>query len=217
MLTFLFIFAVIDFDWIVKLRSGELDLSAQLETSTIYYILLVTFVLMLFQNILTIIPIFLIIMLNIMVFGFLIGFLWTWFSSVVAAIITFHLFKFWLPKVLLNKVNQLPIKQKINNRGFFYLFILRLMPFMPTSIINLAASISTVKLSHFLGSTILGNLIFQFLLSSISIGLLTEGISNYILLTLVAVVIIVYVWYLKINKNKRQNLVVKIGAQHIKG
>lgn len=66
---------------------------------------------------------------------------------------------------------------------------------MPTSIINLAASISSVKLSHFLGATILGNMIFQLLFSAISIGLLTEGVSNYILLIFVAVTIVVYFWY----------------------
>lgn len=106
----------------MKMRSGELDLSAQLETRSIYYILMVTFVLMLFQNILTIIPIFLIIMLNTMFFGFFYGFLWTWFTSVLAAAITFHLFKIWLPKTLLRKVNELPIKANINERGFFFSF-----------------------------------------------------------------------------------------------
>ncbi|MDQ0257897.1 putative membrane protein YdjX (TVP38/TMEM64 family) [Evansella vedderi] len=202
-LTFVLIFSVLDLEWVLKLREGELDLSTQLDNNQLIYILLFTFVLMLFQNLITIIPLFIIVMLNTVLFGFVNGFLWSWLTSVIAAVITFFLYKFWIPEKILEKVNQSSIKNKIDEKGIYFLFILRLIPFMPTSIINLAASISNIRLSHFFIATVLGNMIFQLLLSTISIGILSEGISNYILWIIVGLSIPIYFWYKKSAGKKR--------------
>jgi uncharacterized membrane protein YdjX (TVP38/TMEM64 family) len=57
---------------------------------------------------------------------------------------------------------------KIERNGFMYILIARLIPIMPTSVINIAAGISTVKLNHYVAATFVGNTVYAFIIAFIT-------------------------------------------------
>ncbi|WP_169865097.1 TVP38/TMEM64 family protein [Sutcliffiella halmapala] len=153
---------------------------------------------MLIQNLFTLIPIIIIIMVNIMLFGFVNGYLWSVATSVVGALLSFLLYRYWFQSILLRKANASLIK-KMEQNGFLFVFNLRVIPFIPSSIINTVSGVSSIKLSQFLLATTVGNMLYLFLLSAIANGLLTEEIQGYIIIGLLFASIPCYYLYRKLK------------------
>lgn len=145
-----------------------------------YIILLFSAFVMILQNTFTIIPLLLVITINVAFFGFLFGFLWSWFTSILAAIVIFSLVRYLFQGFLLNKVDEKLIK-KVETNGFLYVFEARIIPFVPTSLVNIIAGVSTIKFSNFLLGTLLGNFIYFFILSLIPVGLLSSTSNKFLL------------------------------------
>jgi uncharacterized membrane protein YdjX (TVP38/TMEM64 family) len=171
-------------------------------------ILLFSTFVMLLQNTFTIIPLLLVITINVTFFGFLFGFLWSWFTSILAAIVIFFLVRYLFQDFLLNKVDE-KLVEKVENKGFLYVFEARILPFVPTSLVNILAGVSTIKFSNFLLGTLLGNFIYFFILSLIPAGLLSSTTNKYMLFGISLFILTVTFIYRKkraLNKSpKKEN------------
>lgn len=125
------------------LKSGDIETITSLLGENIYYTLGITLIIMIIQNSFTIIPLILVISLNIALYGFYYGFLWSWITSIISSIIVFLGIRIGFQDWLLKK-----IKPEIVNigekHGFLYVLQARVIPFIPTSIINITAGLSAI-------------------------------------------------------------------------
>ncbi|MGG7618243.1 TVP38/TMEM64 family protein [Bacillus coreaensis] len=142
-------------------------------------ILLFSTLVMIIQNTFTIIPLLVVITINITFFGFWLGFLWSWLTSILAAIIIFFLVRYLFQSWLLGKVDEKLVK-KVENKGFLYVFEARVFPFVPTSLVNILAGVSSIKFYSFLLGTLFGNFIYFFVLALIPVGFLSSTVNEYI-------------------------------------
>lgn len=183
---------------------GDLDAIQLLLNENIISILFITLVLMIIQNTFTIIPLILLITLNIMLFGFIYGVIWSWITSIIAAVIVFISTRYFFQDLLLKKINE-AFKEKIEKNGLLFVFIGRIFPFIPTSMVNIVAGVSSIKFKHFLIATSVGNLLFFSLLGLIPLGIVTLEVDYYILGIFSFIIILayyIYKYYFK--KNTKQ-------------
>lgn len=89
----------------------------------------------------------------------------------------FLITRYWFQDFFAKYVNS-QWESKIEENGFGVVFIGRVMPFMPTSVVNIAAAISSIRFMKFFYATVLGNMIYFFILSSISLGILSIPWEN---------------------------------------
>lgn len=165
-------------------------------------ILLFSTFFMLIQNSFTLIPLLVVITINITFFGFILGFLWSWLTSIFAAIIIFFLVRYLFQSWLLSKVDE-KLVEKVENKGFLYVFEARIFPFVPTSLVNILAGVSSIKFSSFFFGTLFGNFIYFFVLALIPAGFLSSSINEYIIGGVVLLVLIFYYIYSKIRATKK--------------
>ncbi|CAH0286405.1 TVP38/TMEM64 family inner membrane protein YdjZ [Peribacillus sp. Bi96] len=161
----------------------------------------VTFVLMFIQNSFTIIPLILLLTINVTIFEFIYGYLWSWFTSVVASGLIFYAARNWFQEPLLKKMGE-KWQETVVEHGFMYVFTGRIFPLIPTSLINLAAGVSTVTFKDFLFATALGNLIYFFFLSLISYGLLSVEMNLYTVAALAILFLLFIIIYKRLKKKK---------------
>jgi uncharacterized membrane protein YdjX (TVP38/TMEM64 family) len=143
-----------------------------LTNNNILLILFVMFGIMFLQNLLNFIPIILVMSANVALFGLWKGFLFSLICSVIASTIIFIIFRY------IFKDFKAPTKfdayrEKIENNGFLYVLIARLIPIMPTNIINMVAGVSSIKLIHYVLATVIGNGIYTLIISSALFRLFT--------------------------------------------
>lgn len=163
---------------------------------------IVTFVLMFVQNSFTIIPLILLLTINVTIFGFIYGYLWSWFTSVVTSGFIFYAARNWFQELLLKKIGE-KWQESVVEHGFMYVFTGRIFPLIPTSLINLAAGVSTVTFKDFLLATALGNLIYFFFLSLIPYGLLSVEMNQYTLAALALLFLLFFMAYKRAKKKKK--------------
>ena len=195
------------------LLNSDIDTIILYLKSNLLYTLLFTLLFMIIQNSFTIIPLLLLITINFALFDFLYGFLWSWVTSVIAAIIVFFAIRNWFQEIILKKVKGNNIKAKVEKNGFWYVFVGRIFPLVPTSLINMAAAVSTIKFRHFLVATLLGNFVYFFILTLIPLGLLSVNIDKLVLTSVVFLGILVLVFY-KLLKKRQVNLFQRKREKH---
>ncbi|MFB3161853.1 VTT domain-containing protein [Neobacillus sp. 179-J 1A1 HS] len=183
------------------LRIGDLDSIIMSLKDTTFSKFFFTFIIMVIQNSFTIIPLIIIITINYALFGFFNGLLWSWVTSIIAAGIWFfgsrYFFNDWVQK----KTNP-ELISKMEQNGLLFVFQARIIPFVPTSLINILSGLSSIKFKHFLVGTMFGNLIFFFVLSLIPAGLMEGNMEQNILLGIVLVLAGLVVFY-RIRKKQK--------------
>ncbi|WP_223700873.1 TVP38/TMEM64 family protein [Sutcliffiella deserti] len=187
---------IFNMEWFTIMKSGDMEMIQKFLEKELPVTLFIMLLLMVIQNLFTLIPIIIIIMVNVVLFGFVNGYLWSVVSSIIGASFSFILYRYWFQSYLLRKANPSLI-EKLEQNGFFFVFLMRLFPFAPSSIINTASGISSIKMSHFLLATTLGNMLYLGLLSAITIGLLSEEIQGYLIISLLLAFIPSYFLYRK--------------------
>jgi uncharacterized membrane protein YdjX (TVP38/TMEM64 family) len=189
-------------DWFQVIKSGEFDLIVK---ENLFFTLIITLIIMIIQNTFTVIPLILVITVNYTLFGFVNGFLWSWFTSIVGAAITFmgsrYLFQDWV----LKKANT-ELITKIEKNGLLFVFQARIMPFIPTSLINILGGVSSIHFNSFIVGTVLGNFIYFFLLMLIPAGLMISNLNDYVLEGIVFIFIVLYFIYRKKWKRKKKTV-----------
>lgn len=118
-----------------------------------------------------VLPLFAIVTGNAAAFGLWEGFAFTWLGACTGSLVTF-----WLVRKLSRKwVKRLHEKYKgiektsewLEHHGFSVLFILRCLPFSPSSLINIMAGLSSLPFHTYFWATVLGKAVMIFLLSYI--------------------------------------------------
>lgn len=173
------------------------------------YAYLFMLLIMIIQNSFTIIPLILVITINLALFGFLQGFLWSWFTSVAAAYIICVCVRFIFKNKVIKCFNPEHI-EKIEQNAFKYVFQARVFPFVPTSFINILAGLSSVHYKPFVFATALGNFIYFFVLALIPAGLLSADINLYMLAVLVIFIFGLYYVFKRIYKGHKNQILIKI-------
>lgn len=171
--------------------------------NNLLYAYLFLLIIMTLQNSFTVFPLLLVISINISLFGFISGFLWSWFSSVIAAVLVFYGVRYLFQETLIEKFKP-ELLDKIDANGFAYVFQGRIFPLVPTSLVNILAGLSTVRFWPFLLGTTLGNFIYFFFLSLIPAGLLSEHFNETIVWIILIAGILLY-YMLKLVRKKRQH------------
>ncbi|WP_237740557.1 TVP38/TMEM64 family protein [Paenisporosarcina sp. TG-14] len=157
-------------------------------------------VIMIIQNTFTVFPLLLVITINITLFGFINGFLWSWISSLIAATIVFYSVRYLFQERLIEKFKKKLI-EKVDANGFSYVFQARIFPLVPTSLVNILAGLSTVRFWPFLLATTIGNFIYFFVLALIPAGLLSDTINEtFIWVILVGAILVYYLIKLIVKK-----------------
>src|SRR5690606_35752033 len=91
----------LDVAWIMDV---DLERIQELAQDNLFMILLITLGLAVLQNMLTVIPLILLISLNISLFGLMNGYLWSWLTSIIGASIAFVIYRFWLQDYIVKKL-----------------------------------------------------------------------------------------------------------------
>lgn len=184
-------------DMFQTIQKGEINTVSSL-SENIFYTLLISLIIMIIQNTFTVIPLIFVITLNYYSFGFINGFIWSWLSSVVAAIVVFYAVRFWFQDMVIHKRHH-DFLEKIERKGIYYVFYGRVFPFFPTSILNIIAGISTISIKAFTIGTLIGNFIYFFILSLIPFGLFSADIPPVFIILIIVFAIILF-YFLKKTK-----------------
>lgn len=183
-------------EWFPSILSGDMESIVKENKSSM---MIITLVIMIIQNTFTIIPLILIISINYSLFGFINGFLWSWFTSILGAAFMFYASRYLFQSWVINQVREEWLK-KIEANGFIFVFQGRIIPFMPTSLINIVSGISTIQFKSFINGTIIGNFIYFFFLTLVPAGLMKTEWNVSILITIIVITIIIYLYYRKKKK-----------------
>jgi uncharacterized membrane protein YdjX (TVP38/TMEM64 family) len=188
------------------LRNGDLDTIILSLKNTTFSKFFFTFIIMVIQNSFTVIPLIIIISINYALFGFFNGLIWSWFTSIVASGIWFfgsrYFFNDWVQK----KTNP-ELLSKMEKNGLLFVFQARIIPFVPTSLINILSGFSSITFKHFIIGTMFGNLIFFFVLSLIPAGLMEGNMEQNFLLGIAFILVGFVVIYRLKKKQKRSKQV----------
>ncbi len=169
------------------LLSGDVEAFLASVSDQFLPLLFITLLLMIVQNVITFIPLILILTINVFSYGFLYGLLWSWASSIVAASSVFLLVRYVFKQNLINKVSS-TIKEKAERNGFMYVLLARIFPFFPTSIVNVVCGVTSIKFKDFLFATAVGNFLYFFVLSSVPFGILKADPTVLLIGLIVAII-----------------------------
>ncbi len=196
----LFMFLLLNRQILTYLVNGDVLAIREFLIENLLYAYVFMLVIMIIQNTFTVFPLLLVITINITLFGFINGFLWSWISSLIAATIVFYSVRYLFQERLIEKFKKKLI-EKVDANGFSYVFQARIFPLVPTSLVNILAGLSTVRFWPFLLATTIGNFIYFFVLALIPAGLLSDTINEtFIWVILVGAILVYYLIKLIVKK-----------------
>lgn len=163
-------------------------------------ILLIMLIVMCLQNLVTFIPLILVITVNITLFGFWEGYLYSALCSVIGSTLIFLSIRYFFRDAHIAKMKK--YEAKIAKNGFLFVLSGRILPFIPTNLINILSGLSAMKLWHFVAATALGNLIYGLVLASLSYGVISAAHYHFIWWIL-SIVIIVFI-AIRLWKKRKQ-------------
>lgn len=170
---------IIRTDTVSILLSNDPAAIEKLTQSNIALITLITLLLMTIQNLFTITPVILLISINVATYGLIPGFIWSLVISTIGATISFYMTRYWFQNMFKRFV---PTRytQKLEQQGFWFVLVARLIPIMPTNIINFASGMSSIRFSRFLYATIAGNTVYF-----LTVSLLTENVLSSVVFAII--------------------------------
>ncbi|WP_416150649.1 TVP38/TMEM64 family protein [Salipaludibacillus sp. HK11] len=165
---------VFNWEWVIQLREDNLSyFTDELFAELGYGILFITIPLMMIQNVVTLFPILILIMIHFISFGMLGGFVFSLIGTCLGAMVCFWLTKSASEKFVQKYWNKNEEKLSyifnlISSYGVFMIVFLRSIPVMPSNLISIAAGLSPINQRTYLWSTVLGNISMVWLLSLLS-------------------------------------------------
>lgn len=169
LLLFILIFILFRFLGINKESISE-EKIRELAHDNIFLLLIILFGLMFLQNLLNFVPIVLVISINVSLLGLYTGYLFSLICSVIASTVIFLIIRYLFIDMKA-KPKYKKYTEKIEQNGFLYVLIARLIPIMPTNIINIASGLSSIKPTHYILATIIGHALYSFVISAISFNI----------------------------------------------
>ena len=201
-LLLLLIFLVLNRQIITLLVNRDVEAIQDFLDDNLLYAYMFMLVIMILQNSFTVFPLLLVITINITLFGFIDGFLWSWISSVIAAIFVFYAVRYLFQERLIEKFKP-ELLEQIESNGFAYVFQARIFPLVPTSLVNILAGLSTVRFRPFILATTIGNFIYFFILALIPAGLVSEKVNETLIWVILVSAILAYYLFKLVRKKRR--------------
>lgn len=121
---------------------------------------------MLSQNLLNFFPIAIIVTLNMIFFGPIGGFIVSITTYTISSTLVFLVVRRFFFNMKFKKIQK--YKNKVEEKGFYYIFLARIIPIMPANVVNMVSAISSVKKAHFIVASLVGNLIYVIFFSVLS-------------------------------------------------
>lgn len=167
----------------------------------------ITIPLMIAQNVFTIFPIIIVIVIHIFAFGFFQGFLFSLAGTTAGAGFCFLLARSWSEKKLEEFwETKSPFWKKlaagIDKHSVPVMILLRSIPIMPSNIISVAAAVTPIKFSAYMQATVLGNMSMIWILSLLFYPLWDDGSSNFsnILIPYIIFILLTAAYFLFVKK-----------------
>lgn len=129
------------------------------------------------ESILPFLPLLLIILANSAAYGLVKGFLYSWIGTSLGSILVFYIIRILGDKRVFIKIRKNRQVKKVtvwvDRHGFGPLFLLLCFPFSPSSVINIVAALSHIRISQFVLAVILGKSVMVFSISYIGVSLIS--------------------------------------------
>ncbi|PWW08748.1 putative membrane protein YdjX (TVP38/TMEM64 family) [Paenibacillus cellulosilyticus] len=183
------------------------DTIREIAHDDIILIMLIMLVIMTLQNIFTFIPLILVITANITLFGFVKGYLYGCLCSVIGSTIVFLSIRYLFHDVFAGSPKMQQFQEKIEKNGFTYVLFGRILPLMPTNLINITSGLSSIRTLHFVTATTIGNMVYGLVLSSLSFGLISASAHNRVYIIATVIVVLAIVWLYRLNKRRHKKAV----------
>ncbi len=156
------------------------------------------------ESIVPILPLFVFITMNFLVFGNIIGFLISWFFTILGCLLSFWLFRKkvrgWFNKKIEKKKQITKIIKCVNKIKLEQLTLIIAIPFTPAFLINIAAGLSDIAFKKFLIAIIIGKIFLVFFWGFVGTSLLQSLTNPQALIKVVILVLIAYILSKIINK-----------------
>ncbi|UHA75012.1 TVP38/TMEM64 family protein [Paenibacillus sp. 481] len=142
-------------------------------------------------------PLIVFVMANAAAYGLGLGFLYSWIGCCAGAFAIFWLARLFGGRFGAYIQRKMPASQKLfkwmQEKGFTPLFLLLCFPFVPSSIINVAAGISTISFRMFMIAVMAGKSVMIFMMAFI--GHDWQGFITQPWRIIVALVVLLGLWY----------------------
>lgn len=144
------------------LRTGNIEQIAHMIQSYGWIALFISMAAIIVQTFFPVIPFVLLAGANVIAFGLWYGFVISWTSAVLAAILNFILVRYaardWAERKMGHHSFVKKLNEQAEKRGFWIIFAARFIPVLPSSVINTAAGVSKVVFPSFFFATLFGKL-----------------------------------------------------------
>lgn len=158
----------------------------------------------LIESIFPILPLFVFITINFLVFGNFIGFLISWFFTVLGCLLSFFLFrkkmKVWFDKKIKDKRKVKKIMNIVNKIKLEQLTSIIAVPFTPAFLVNIAAGLSKMSLKKFLIALCIGKIFLVLFWGFVGTSLVQSLTHPIALLKVVILVFLAFISSKIINK-----------------
>ncbi|UTR14946.1 VTT domain-containing protein [Salipaludibacillus sp. LMS25] len=198
----LFLFITINWEWIVHLRQGDMSYFTEDVFEEVGYRLLwITIPLMIVQNVITLFPVLLLIIMHFHLFGLIEGFLFSLIGTTLGALTCFWFARsfssHWVEHFWERNERRLAyVLRLIASYGVYMLVVLRSIPIMPSNLISIAAAVSPLSLRPYIWSSVLGNMSMIWLLSLLSAPLwMPDNVFRPYLLSYIIFVLTISSYY----------------------
>ncbi|MCT8138241.1 TVP38/TMEM64 family protein [Anaerobacillus sp. CMMVII] len=198
---FVIILLIMNKQLIPVFMAGDLEQFISSVNEQFLPMFIITFILMIIHNVITVIPLILILTVNISFYGFVCGLIWSWLVSILGATLIFVGARYFFRDFLEKRISD-SVKSKAEENGFMYVLLARIFPFVPTNLVNIISGVSSIRFKDFFIATSIGNLIYFFTLSLVPLGLAS---GNSDLIILISVFLIVAAFLYKRRKQKTED------------
>ena len=149
------------------------------------------------ESIIPILPLFVFITINFIAFGYLLGFIISYILTILGCLFSFYLCRGLLKDYFNGKFRKNEkldkLMKKIDKMDFSNLVILMAIPFTPAFLINIATSLSEMKLQKFGIALIIGKLSIVFFWGFIGTSLVESLKNPKILIIILIMLTITYI------------------------
>lgn len=158
----------------------------------------------LIESILPILPLFVFITINFLVFGAFIGFVISWFFTVLGCLLSFFLFrkkiKNWFDKKTKDKKQLNKVMHVVNKVKLEQLTAIIAVPFTPAFMVNIAAGLSKMSLKKFFIALCIGKIFLVLFWGFVGTSLVQSLTHPIALLKVVVLVLLAFIVSKIINK-----------------
>ncbi len=154
-------------------------------------------ILILLESIIPILPLFVFITINFLVFGNIIGFIISWIFTVLGCLLSFYLFrkkiKNWFDHKIENNSQFQKIMKMINKIKLEQLTVIIAVPFTPAFMINIAAGLSKMPVKKFLVALLIGKIFLVLFWGFVGTSLIQSLTHPVALIKVIVLLIIAYI------------------------